>query len=87
MSQKKIINVNLLKYEEKSYDTNSCRYDAFFFIYCNVIQPFIEPLDKTENLISLNRIYTELMNIKDEDKKLGFWNIIKKYNLEYLDIF
>ena len=72
LSQKNIINDHLLKYEEKSnnnywitYDTNSCRYDAFFFIYCKVIQPFIEPLDKIENLISLNRISTELMNIKD----------------------
>ena len=94
MSQKNIINDNLLKYEEKSNnnywitnDTNSCRYDALVFIYCKEIQPFIEQLDKTEYLISLNRISTELMNIKDEDKKLGFWNILKEYNLDYLDIF
>ena len=63
------------------------RVRCIFLYKLQINSTILEPLDKTKNIISLNRISTNLMNIKDEDKILGFLNIIKRYNLDYLDIF
>ena len=53
--QQKISNLSLLQNMENwiQYDSNSCRYDSFFFIYCNVIYPYIHDFEKTDIIVGL----------------------------------
>ena len=78
---------NLANNKWINYKFNSCHYDSFFFIYCNVIYPYIRDIGKTSYIISLDKIALQLLASKNEDKHLGFWDLIKKYNLDELGIF
>ena len=78
---------NLANNKWINYKFNSCRYDSFFFIYCNVIYPYIRDMGKTSYIVSLDKIALQLLASKNEDNYLSFWDLIKNFNLDELGIF
>ena len=70
-----------------NYDSLSCRYDSFFFIYANVIYPHtLNNENKNNNLINFNKIAEILLKANFKEKNLGFWKIIEKYKLDNIGI-
>ena len=69
--QEKLTNLPLLKSTENlannkwiNYKFNSCRYDSFFFIYCNVIYPYIRDMGKTSYIISLDKMRVTIISLE-----------------------
>ena len=65
-----------------NWNENSCRWDSFFFIYCNVILNEIKDINKTNNIICLNNIAEKLLTLNENDKYSYFWDCILKYKLD-----
>lgn len=65
---------------------NWCRYDAFFFIYANIIMNNLKIKSKNNCILCFNKIGEILLDINETYKKLGFWNIIQKFNLDSIEI-
>lgn len=83
-----IDNCNNKKYylEKKflKYDFYSCRYDSYFFLQAYAINNYINKhkINKTGNLKIFYNIGEFLLNLKNEELDIGFWEIINKYNLD-----
>ena len=69
-----------------NWNMNSCRYDAFLFIYANMIMNNLKIKSKINCILCFNKIGEILLNINETGKKLGFWNIIHKFNLDSIGI-
>jgi len=74
-------NLNWIKYK-----LNSCRYDSFFFIYSNIIINLINKTTSSDNIICFNNISKKLLEISENEKDLGFWEILEKYNLDNIGL-
>ena len=69
-----------------NWNMNWCKYDAFLFIYANMIMNNLKNKSKKNCIICFNKIGEILLNINETDKKLGFWIIIYKFNLNSIGI-
>ena len=74
-------NLNWIKYK-----FNSCRYDSFFFNYSNIIINLINKTNSSDNIICFNNISKKLLEISENEKDLGFWEILEKYNLDNIGL-
>ena len=48
---------------------------------------YIEMQYYQHNILNLNNIAIQILNLKEYDKQLGFWEIINKNNLDSIEIF
>ena len=68
-----------------NWNENSCRYDSFFFIYCNALLPVLNSKINDPIISKINIIANKILNLKEYKKELGFWEIINKYNLDIIE--